>query len=223
MRVQFHGAARSVTGSATLFEAGGTRVLVDCGQFQGDPALEERNREPFGFDPSTLDAVVLTHAHIDHIGRVPLLLKNGFRGPIVCTRTTSELASVVLLDAAKIAAEDARAGGPPAPYDDADVEQTYRRMQGLEYGRELRLGDGVSVTLSDAGHISSAARTSSRGSRRAVARCGTASRGMSAAPAGRWCPTPPPFARWTCSRSRRRRETATIGPSRRAWTRSRPC
>ena len=153
MRVQFHGAARTVTGSSTLFEAGGTRVLVDCGQFQGDPALEERNREPFGFDPASLDAVVLTHAHIDHIGRTPTLLKQGFRGPIVCTRTTSDLASVMLLDAAKIAGEDERSGGAPAPYDDRDVEQTYRRIQGLEYGRTLKLGDGVSIALSDAGHI----------------------------------------------------------------------
>src|SRR5438128_12693859 len=122
MHVEFQGAAGTVTGSCTLLDAGGTRVLVDCGQFQGDDELEKRNRGPFGFDPSTLDAVVLTHAHIDHVGRAPSLLLHGFRGKVYATRATAELASVMLLDSAKIAREDERHGGPPAAYDEKAVE-----------------------------------------------------------------------------------------------------
>jgi metallo-beta-lactamase family protein len=153
MRASFHGAARTVTGSATLVESAGTRVLVDCGQFQGDDDLERRNREPFGFDPRALDAVVLTHAHVDHVGRAPALLRQGFRGAFVSTRATAELAAVMLLDSAKIAEEDARRGGPPPSFDEGDVERLYRRTKWLRYGETSAIGSGISVTLSDAGHI----------------------------------------------------------------------
>jgi metallo-beta-lactamase family protein len=154
MHVEFHGAARTVTGSSTLLEAGGTRVLVDCGMFQGGRDLERRNREPFGFDASTLDAVVMTHAHVDHVGRTPALLRHGFRGRVYCTRATSMLAPLMLLDSAKIAAEDAADGGPPALYDDHDVEALHGRTEALPYGHERKVGEGgVSVTLSDAGHV----------------------------------------------------------------------
>jgi metallo-beta-lactamase family protein len=153
MHVEFHGAASTVTGSATLLVAGGTRVLVDCGLFQGGPELEARNREPFGFDPSTLDAVVLTHAHVDHVGRTPALLRHGFSGRVYCCRATSMLAPLMLLDSAKIAAEDHEEGGPPPLYDEHDVEALYARTEALAYGHERKLGEGVSVTLTDAGHV----------------------------------------------------------------------
>ena len=92
MRVEFHGAARTVTGSCTLLESSGTRVLVDCGQFQGDDELEARNRGHLGFRGDDMDALVLTHAHIDHCGRAPLLMRRGFRGRVLCTRATAALA-----------------------------------------------------------------------------------------------------------------------------------
>jgi|SRR5262245_58251142 len=153
MHAEFHGAAGTVTGSCTLLHAGGTRILVDCGQFQGDDELEKRNRERFAFEPSSIDALVLTHAHIDHIGRAPALLLHGFRGKVIATRATAELAAVMLLDAAKIAREDERHGGPPATYDEHAVEKLYQRIEPVRYGETVGLGPGIRVTLTDAGHI----------------------------------------------------------------------
>ncbi len=104
MRVHFHGGAGGeVTGSCHLVECAGRRVLLDCGMIQGGREAEARNLEPFGFDPSTIDALVLSHAHIDHIGRVPLLARLGYRGPIHAHAATCDLMPVMLLDAASLA------------------------------------------------------------------------------------------------------------------------
>jgi metallo-beta-lactamase family protein len=103
MRVEFHGAAGTVTGSLTLVEAGGARVIVDCGQFQGPDELEASNRRHFAFDPASLDALVLTHAHIDHVGRAPNLVRQGFRGRVIATRATAALVGVMWRDGLKIA------------------------------------------------------------------------------------------------------------------------
>lgn len=108
MELTFLGGARTVTGSRHLVDTGRARVLVDCGMFQGGPDESMRNRIPLGFDPKTLDAVVLTHAHLDHCGLLPLLVHEGFRGPILCTAATAELARLVLLDSAKLQEEFAR-------------------------------------------------------------------------------------------------------------------
>ena len=103
-----HGAAKQVTGSCHLVTVNEHRVLVDCGLFQGSRETERSNAEPFEFDPASIDAVLLTHAHLDHCGRLPLLVKRGFRGRIFATAATRELARVVLLDAAGLQEEDAR-------------------------------------------------------------------------------------------------------------------
>ncbi len=154
MRVEFHGAARTVTGSCTLLEADGTRILVDCGQFQGDDALEKLNRDRFGFDPRSIDALVLTHGHIDHIGRAPRLVAEGFRGPVICTSATADIAAQMLRDSAKIAEEDAKFhGGPPPMFDEQDLIRFGGLMRPLKYGETRQVGKGVSVRFSDAGHI----------------------------------------------------------------------
>jgi metallo-beta-lactamase family protein len=108
MELTFLGGARTVTGSRHLVDTGRARVLIDCGMFQGGPDETMRNRVPLGFDPATLDAVVLTHAHLDHCGLLPLLVGQGFRGQIVCTAATAELARLVLLDSAKLQVEFAK-------------------------------------------------------------------------------------------------------------------
>ena len=107
MRVHFHGAAGEVTGSLHEVEAAGRRLLLDCGMIQGSQEAERRNTEAFPFDPATLDALVISHAHIDHIGRVPLLVSRGFAGPIYAQQATADLMPVMLMDAASIAEGDA--------------------------------------------------------------------------------------------------------------------
>ena len=110
MELTFLGGARTVTGSRHLVDTGRARVLIDCGMFQGGPDESMRNRVPLGVDPTTLDAVVLTHAHLDHCGLLPLLVAEGFRGRIICTAATAELARLVLLDSAKLQVEFAKRG-----------------------------------------------------------------------------------------------------------------
>src|ERR1700741_1623657 len=106
-RITFHGAARTVTGSKYVLEAGDARVLIDCGLFQGLKELRELNWAPTPFDANSLDAVVLTHAHLDHVGYLPRVVKQGFKRPVYCTEATRALAEIILLDSAKCQESDA--------------------------------------------------------------------------------------------------------------------
>jgi metallo-beta-lactamase family protein len=108
MEITFHGAAGGVTGSCHLVTCGGRRILVDCGMFQGGRELHEENADDFGFDPADIDVLLLTHAHLDHCGRIPLLVKRGFRGEIICTSATRDLTRLVLLDSAHLHEEEAK-------------------------------------------------------------------------------------------------------------------
>jgi metallo-beta-lactamase family protein len=166
VKLSFHGADRDVTGSCHLVECGGKRVLIDCGLFQGGHELNEENAAPFGFDATTIDVVLLTHAHLDHCGRLPLLAKRGFRGEIVATGATRELARLVMLDAAHLQEEDADhqarrtgrqgaapAGAPPL-YTAADARNCLDRFKRTaSYDQPLELFPGVRATFIDAGHI----------------------------------------------------------------------
>lgn len=162
MRVHFHGAAGEVTGSLHEVEAAGQRLLLDCGMIQGSPEAERRNLDPFAFDAASLDALVISHAHIDHIGRVPLLLKRGFRGPIFAQSATAELMRIMLLDSASIAESEAERGnrkrrqGEPELlplYTREDVDATMQRLRPLPYDRREQILPGVQIAFREAGHI----------------------------------------------------------------------
>ena len=162
MQVQFHGAAGEVTGSLHLVQAAGKRILLDCGLIQGSPEAEARNFAPFDFDAAGIDALVLSHAHIDHVGRVPRLLMAGFRGPIFAQQATADLLPIMLLDSASLQESDAeranrrRAPGQPRAvplYTKDDVRAALAQVQPLPYGVRTQIVDGVELTLRDAGHI----------------------------------------------------------------------
>ncbi len=162
MRVKFHGAAGEVTGSLHEVEAAGHRLLLDCGMIQGSPEAEARNADPFPFEPTALDALVLSHAHIDHIGRVPLLVQRGFRGPIYAQKASADLMPIMLLDAAGIAESEAmranrdrRRGQPLAVplYTKDDVHAAMRLVKPLPYGARTEVLPGVELCFHDAGHI----------------------------------------------------------------------
>lgn len=161
MRVHFHGAAGEVTGSLHEVEAAGHRLLLDCGMIQGSHEAERRNGDPFAFEASALNALIVSHAHIDHIGRVPLLVKRGFAGPIFAQDATAELMRIMLLDAASIAEHEAerasrdRHGAPPqAPlYTQDDVEAAMKRVRPLPYDTRSEILPGVEIAFREAGHI----------------------------------------------------------------------
>lgn len=155
MRISFHGAARGVTGSCHLLSTRHGRLLVDCGLFQGAAEDERLNERPFGFDAPGVDAVVLTHAHLDHVGRLPLLVRRGFRGAIHATAETRALARLVMVDAASLMRDEARRRrGARLLYDHGDVLDALDLFaEPLGYGAAREVISGVRVTLVDAGHI----------------------------------------------------------------------
>ena len=159
MDIEFFGAAGEVTGSCHILRVQGRTVLLDCGLIQGSRKDEARNADPFPFDASAVDAVVLSHAHLDHCGRLPLLVKRGFRGPVYAHEATCELAAILLADAAHLAERDAeyqtrRTGKKVKPlYTMAEGEAVMRQMQGMKYRQTFEVVPGVKVCFHDAGHI----------------------------------------------------------------------
>ncbi len=164
MKLSFHGADRAVTGSCHLAEVDGLRILIDCGLFQGGREIDEENAADFGFDPAEIDILLLTHAHLDHCGRIPLLVRRGFRGEIITTAATRELARVVLLDSAHLQEEEAerrsrkahRRGqrGAAPLYGELDALNAMDLFgRKARYGESMELSDRVRATFEDAGHI----------------------------------------------------------------------
>ena len=166
MKLTFHGAARTVTGSLHLLEAGGQRVLIDCGLFQGLKKLRRLNWEEPGFEPGFLDHVVLTHSHIDHTGYVPRLMQYGFQGGIHCTPATAELVELMLMDSAHIQEEDAAYANkkgfskhrPAEPlYTSIHALQSLKLLQPVKYNRWVKLSARLKFRLVNSGHILGAA------------------------------------------------------------------
>jgi metallo-beta-lactamase family protein len=163
MFIQVVGAAREVTGSCYVVGVGDTRFLVDCGMHQGGDKEFMMNFDPFPFDPRAIDFVVVTHAHIDHTGLLPRLVKDGFKNSIYATPGTCDLAEIMLLDSAYIQEMESewrtrkaqRAGHAPveALYDTQDAQRTLPLMKPIDYGKPTQLCPGVTVTFHDAGHI----------------------------------------------------------------------
>jgi metallo-beta-lactamase family protein len=168
MKLSFHGAAGGVTGSCHLLECNGKKVLIDCGLFQGGRETEEENAQAFGFEASEIDYLLLTHAHLDHCGRIPLLYRRGFRGEIITTPPTRELTRLVLLDAAHIQEEEAsrrerhRHRSSHSRHEDA-LETLYSIHDALNcfdcfgrsarYGERLEIAPGIDAFFGDAGHV----------------------------------------------------------------------
>ncbi len=172
MRITFHGAARRVTGSAHLLEIGDRRILLDCGLFDADRMQPDSPNRSFTFDPLSLDAVIVSHAHNDHIGRLPCLTRAGYRGPIFATPATADILNVMLRDSARIQREDARTAalrksnedmvgsrqavveGPNEPlFELHDVEWVVEKLRRVRYDEPVEVVEGVTLTYRDAGHI----------------------------------------------------------------------
>lgn len=163
LELEFYGATREVTGSCHILRVAGHQVLLECGLVQGGRQRQERNREEFPFDPARIDAVVLSHAHIDHSGRLPLLVQRGFRGPIYAQQATRDFCRIMLEDSARLAEADAatenrkreRKSLPPVRplYTVADVERTLGQFVPLPYGRQHTVVPGLVIRYQDAGHI----------------------------------------------------------------------
>lgn len=158
MKLSFFGAAREVTGSCHLLEAKDTngqtrKILIDCGMFQGEKFSEEKNHKPFPFDPKSLDAVFVTHAHLDHTGRLPKLIHAGYSGEIIATRPTIALTNLVLEDAFHIMEENRQRLGEPVLYEKEDVKLVYEKFRGLGYHEQIEVAPGITTMFHEAGHI----------------------------------------------------------------------
>lgn len=165
-RLTFLGATSTVTGSKYLVEAGGGRILVDCGLFQGYKALRLRNWEPLPVDAASIDAVVLTHAHLDHTGYLPRLMREGFKGPIWCSESTRELCGILLPDSGSLQEEEAEYAArkgyskhtPPRPlYTEADARRVLSQFRGIDFDTEFEPTPGLRARLRPQGHILGAA------------------------------------------------------------------
>jgi metallo-beta-lactamase family protein len=163
MKLSFHGAARSVTGSRHMMEVPGFKLLLDCGLFQGRREDTVRQNRDLGFDPKSLGAVLLSHAHIDHSGALPVLPRQGFSGKVYLTRASADLTSVMLEDSARVQESDCRYVNEQEMrrgrtcvrpfYDSDDVRKIVRRFEGVRYADHLKLAPRITASFHDAGHI----------------------------------------------------------------------
>jgi len=154
MRIHFYGAAKEVTGTCYLLETGSHKVLIDCGIFQGGEGDSKRNHLPFPFKPQEIDAVFVTHPHMDHVGRVPQLVKRGYRGPIFATPPTVELAQLLWKDMLNVMKDAKKRDKIEPMYDLHDVERAAEKLEEVEYGKAVEICAGaITAVFHDAGHV----------------------------------------------------------------------
>ncbi|MBC7836882.1 MBL fold metallo-hydrolase [Acetobacteraceae bacterium] len=151
--IYFYGGAGTVTGSNFLLEIGSEKILIDCGLTQGQHTAEAVNWEKFPYDPASIKMLIVTHAHIDHIGRIPKLVHDGFRGKIISTQATQALAEPMLLDSMELLAHDAQKHGKEGLYNEDDIQNAMKLWEGTVYGKKIDIGDGLSFTFFNSGHI----------------------------------------------------------------------
>jgi metallo-beta-lactamase family protein len=168
VKVKFLGATGTVTGSRYLLDIGGFRLLFDCGLFQGLKDLRLRNWDPFPVDASSIDAIIISHAHIDHTGYLPKIVEQGFNGPIYCTHPTAELMHIMLLDSAKLQEEEAlfaqekgysKHSIPKPLYTTEDANRVFPMLKRYHYNERIKLNDHIEIIYRDAGHLLGAAIT----------------------------------------------------------------
>lgn len=153
MRITFYGACEEVSGSNFLLEACGKKILFDCGLFQGNKIADERNYAPFAYDPGLVDVVIICHAHLDHTGRLPKLVKEGFRGIIIGTEPTRDLTKLVLDDNEKLMSEECERENRQPLYGRKDVNRVIELFRTISYHQTIEIASGVKLTFKNAGHI----------------------------------------------------------------------
>ncbi len=152
MRITFYGAAQETTGACYLLESSRTKILIDCGLFQQKRVAEDRNYEPFPFNPKEIEAVLVTHAHLDHTGRIPKLVKSGFDGKIFSTPATGDFAALMLEDSLGVMLKEVAGDKSRLIYNEEDLAKTAEKWQGIPYHQEFEVG-GFKIRFLDAGHI----------------------------------------------------------------------
>jgi len=153
IKLHFFGGTSMVSGSCYLLETGGKKILIDCGMYQGNPELENRNYQKFAFDPAAIDFVIVTHSHLDHIGRIPLLIKRGFEGKIYATAPTIDFAHVMLEDTQKVLLEKARKAEAIPIFAEEEIDHVMTYFTPVKYHEEIKLSEEIFFEFFEAGHI----------------------------------------------------------------------
>ncbi|OHA79343.1 MAG: hypothetical protein A2747_02790 [Candidatus Yonathbacteria bacterium RIFCSPHIGHO2_01_FULL_44_41] len=153
MKLKFYGAAGEVTGSNHILEGDGVNIMIDCGFFQGVKVCDDKNNDPFPYDPAIIDALFVTHAHLDHVGRIPKLMNEGFKGKIYSTPPTREIAKLMLEDTLRVIAREAKADGHEPLYHEDAVGKAFAHWEAIPYDKEVVFKNDLRVCFRDAGHI----------------------------------------------------------------------